>query len=175
MTRLGNQGLTLKRDWIGIDELVGLASRRLQRYQPEVRIEHDIPSNLPPIYVHPALLEQALFNVLENAAKFSPPEKPVQVKVQRTDDSHLRVDITDQGPGIPEDERRRIFDMFYSVERGDQVPKGTGLGLAIVQGIIGAHMGSVEALPGPEKHGTTIRLTLPWEYPANLGAQDDAS
>ena len=52
--------------------------------------------------------------------------------------------------------------MFYSVERGDRGKQGTGLGLTIVQGIIGAHMGEVEALPGPNGVGTTVSLTLPW-------------
>lgn len=162
MTRLGQQGLTLTRDWIGIDELVGSASRRLQRYEPRIAIEHDIPAGLPPIHVHPALIEQALFNVMENAAKFSPPGQPVRVVVRRTQEGLLRIEISDRGPGIPEEERRRIFDMFYSVERGDRGRQGTGLGLTIVQGIVGAHMGKVEALPGPEGQGTTIRLTLPW-------------
>jgi two-component system sensor histidine kinase KdpD len=74
----------------------------------------------------------------------------------------MQIDVCDSGPGIPEDERSRIFDMFYSVERGDRGRQGTGLGLTIVQGIIGAHMGRVEALAGPGGRGTTIRLTLPW-------------
>lgn len=168
MTRLGHQGLTLARDWIGIGELVGSASRRLQRYIPSIKIETDIPPDLPPTYVHPALIEQAIFNVLENAAKFSPPEEPVRVVVRRTENDLLRLDIADKGPGIPEEERRKIFDMFYSVERGDRNKQGTGLGLTIVQGIIGAHMGKVEALPGADDRGTTIRLTLPWGARSNL-------
>lgn len=162
MTRLGQQGLTLTRSWIGIDELIGSASRRLQRYEPDARIEYSIPQELPPIHVHPALIEQALFNVMENAVKFSPAGQSIQVQIRRTEDDQLQIDVSDCGPGIPEEERRRIFDMFYSVERGDRGRQGTGLGLTIVQGIIGAHMGSVEALPGPEGQGTTIRLTLPW-------------
>ncbi|MFC4299218.1 ATP-binding protein [Castellaniella hirudinis] len=170
MTRLGDQGLTLKRDWIGVDELIGLASRRLQRYEPHVRIRHDIPADLPPIHAHPALIEQALFNVMENAAKFSPPGEAIQVLARRTDQGRLRIDVSDPGPGIPEAERKRIFDMFYSVERGDRGGQGTGLGLAIVQAIIGAHMGSVEALPGPGNRGTTIRLTLPWGEAADQEA-----
>lgn len=162
MTRLGHQGLTLTRDCIGIDELVGSASRRLQRYVPGARIDSDIPADLPPVHVHPALIEQALFNVMENAAKFSPPNEAIRVVIRQTDVNQLRIDISDKGPGIPEDERRRIFDMFYSAERGDRGQQGTGLGLTIVQGIIGAHMGKVEALPGPGGVGTTVRLILPW-------------
>ncbi len=168
MTRLGQQGLTLTRDWIGIDELVGSSSRRLLRYVPDVKVEADIPPGLPLIHVHPALIEQALFNVMENAAKFSPRGEPIRVVIRRTDEGLLQIDVSDKGPGIPEDERRRIFDMFYSVERGDRGRQGTGLGLTIVRGIIGAHMGGVEALPGPEGQGTTIRLTLRWNEQPTL-------
>ena len=111
--------------------------------------------------MHPALVEQALFNVIENAAKFSPAGEPVEIEARNTDDGLLRIDVRDRGPGIPEEERKRIFDMFFSVERGDSGRQGTGLGLAITQGMIGAHGGSVEALPGPDGRGTTIRITLP--------------
>lgn len=172
MTRLGQQGLTLKRDWIGIDELVGSASRRLQRHVANIRIESDVPADLPPIHVHPALIEQALFNVMENAAKFSPPDEAIRVVVRRGDESMLRIDVIDKGPGIPEDERRRIFDMFFSVERGDRGRQGTGLGLTIVKGIIGAHMGNVKALPGPDGIGTTIRLMLPWGETSQLEGRE---
>ncbi|MEO8011183.1 MAG: ATP-binding protein, partial [Dokdonella sp.] len=101
-------------------------------------------------------------NVMENAAKFSAEDEPICVVVKRTDEGLLRIDVSDNGPGIPEEERRRIFDMFYSVERGDRGKQGTGLGLTIVQGIIGAHMGTVEALPGQGGVGTTVRMTVPW-------------
>lgn len=168
MTRLGHQGLSLKRDWIGIDELVGSATQRLQRYSPAVRIDHDIPPDLPPIYVHPALIEQALFNIMENAAKFSPPGQPILVQVRQLANHVAQIDITDLGPGIPEAERESIFDMFYSVGRGDRGKQGTGLGLTIVQGIVGAHMGRVQALPGAQQRGTTIRLTLPWGEPPGI-------
>ena len=160
MTRLGHSGLTLNRDWIGVDELLGSAVSRLQRYQPDVRVQTTVAPDVPTIWVHPALIEQAVFNVLENAAKFSPPDEPVQIDAKLAD-SALRIDVRDRGPGIPEDERARIFDMFYSVERGDRGRHGTGLGLAICQGMVGAHGGSVQALPGPDGRGTVIRITLP--------------
>ncbi|KAF1714619.1 histidine kinase [Pseudoxanthomonas yeongjuensis] len=159
MTRLGHDGLTLNRDWIGVDELIGSATSRLLRYQPDIKLQMRIAADLKPIWVHPALVEQALFNVLENAAKFSPPDQPVEVEA-RLVEGKLRIDVRDHGPGIPEDERARIFDMFYSVERGDRGRHGTGLGLTISQGMIGAHGGSVEALAA-DGRGTLIRITLP--------------
>ncbi len=160
MTRLGHDGLTLNRDWIGVDELIGSATSRLLRYQPQIKLQMRIAPDLKPIWVHPALVEQAFFNVLENAAKFSPPDQPVEIEASLVD-GKLRIDVRDHGPGIPEEERARIFDMFYSVERGDRGRHGTGLGLTISQGMIGAHGGSVEALAGADGRGTLIRITLP--------------
>lgn len=165
MTRLGHGGLSLNRDWIGVDELVGSAVSRLQRYEPGVRFDLHVAPDLAPLWVHPALLEQALFNVIENAAKFSPPGEAIAIEARDAGDS-LVIDVVDRGPGIPEDERKRIFDMFFSVERGDRGRQGTGLGLAITQGMVGAHGGSVEALPGRDGRGTAIRITLPRMSPA---------
>lgn len=108
MTRLGHQGLTLSRAWIGVDELIGSATQRLKRYQPEVKIEVALTEELPQLYVHPALIEQAIFNVLENAAKFSPENVPIEIKIQQQE-QFLQIDITDQGIGIPEDEREQIL------------------------------------------------------------------
>lgn len=168
MTRLGHGDLTLNRDWINVDHLVDSAVSRLQRYQPGARFDLRQPSELAPLWVHPALVEQALFNVMENAAKFSPRNEPVVISVRDVEKSSesgplhwLCIDVSDRGPGIPEDERRQIFDMFFSVERGDRNRHGDGLGLAITQAVIGAHGGHVEALPGNDGQGTTIRITLP--------------
>ena len=160
MTRLGHGGLALNRDWIGVDELIGSAVARMQRYQPGARFAISVDETIGPIWVHPALIEQALFNVIENAVKFSPPEEPVAIDA-RAADGQVCIEVRDHGPGIPDHERQRIFDMFYSVERGDRGRTGTGLGLAIVQGLVGAHGGSVEALPGANGRGTTIRIRLP--------------
>lgn len=160
MTRLGHQGLTLSRAWIGVNELITSATERLKRYQPHVSIKTTCAEELPQLYVHPALIEQAIFNVLENAAKFSPDNVPIEVNIQQVE-SYLQIEIEDQGIGIPENEREQIFDMFYTMQRGDRGKTGTGLGLSIVKAIIGAHMGSIEAQSGRHGHGTVIRIRLP--------------
>ncbi|QWT19627.1 sensor histidine kinase KdpD [Bacillus sp. NP157] len=168
MTRLGHGTLQLTRDWVDAGEIVAAAVARLRKLYPDVRVDVHLPSDTVLLHVHPALIEQALFNILENAASFSPPGEPVRVIV-RTEAGRLLVDIADAGPGIPEDERARIFDMFYSVSRGDRGKQGTGLGLAICRGMIGAHGGSVEALPHPGQ-GTTIRVSLPLPPPPDENA-----
>lgn len=165
MTRLGHGGLTLNRDWIGVDELIGAAVARLQRYQPGACFDVHVAPDMAALWVHPALLEQALFNVIENAAKFSPVGEHIAIEA-RDRDGGVLIDVVDRGPGIPENERKRIFDMFFSVERGDRGRQSTGLGLAITQGMVGAHGGSVEAFAGPDGRGTTIRITLPRMLPA---------
>lgn len=159
MTRLGHGTLKLNRDWTDAAEIVAAAVARLRKLFPELRVETELPRDTVLLYVHPALIEQALFNILENAARFSPPGEPVRIHAFVSGE-HLLIDVSDRGPGIPEDERVRIFDMFYSVSRGDRATQGTGLGLAICRGMIGAHGGSVAALPG-DGGGTTIRITLP--------------
>ncbi|HET6430995.1 sensor histidine kinase [Dyella sp.] len=159
MTRLGHGTLKLNRDWVDASEIVLTAVGRLRRFHPALRVETTLPSATVLLYVHPALIEQALFNILENAAHFSPPEEPVRVTLQVAGEQ-LQITVSDRGPGIPEEERARIFDLFYSVSRGDRGHKGTGLGLSICRGMIGAHGGSVEALPGTGG-GTTLRVTLP--------------
>jgi two-component system sensor histidine kinase KdpD len=165
MTRLGHAGLTLNRDWIGVDELIGSAVGRLRRYQPDIDVHIDVADGMPPLWVHPALVEQALFNVIENAAKFSPPGQAVDVIARSSSDGGAVLDIIDRGPGIPDDERARVFDIFYTVERGDRGRKGTGLGLTIAHGMIGAHGGRIEALAGADGRGTTVRIRLPASKP----------
>ena len=160
MTRLGHGTLKIERDWIGLDEIAGAAIARLRRAFPAVVVDPRLDAPAPLVHVHPALIEQALFNILENAAKFSPPGATVVLAGGRRGNETV-VEVSDAGPGIPEAERARIFDMFYSVGRGDRGAQGTGLGLAICQGMIGAHGGRVEALAGPHGTGTTIRITLP--------------
>lgn len=159
MARLGHGALKLHRDWVDAGEIVASAVERLRRLFPAQRVETALPRDTVLLYVHPALIEQALFNVLENAAHVSPPQAPVRV-VARVADAWLEIEVIDQGPGIPEAERLRVFDMFYSVSRGDRAGKGTGLGLPICRGMIGAHGGTVAASPAPGG-GTVLRIVLP--------------
>jgi two-component system, OmpR family, sensor histidine kinase KdpD len=163
MTRLGHGTLKLNRDWTDATEIVVAAVGRLRKLFPSLRVETSLPHDTVLLFVHPALIEQALFNILENAARFTSADEAVQVIVHSID-GKLLIDVSDRGPGIPEAERALIFDMFYSVSRGDRATQGTGLGLAICRGMIGAHGGSVEALPR-DGGGTTIRITLPLPAP----------
>jgi len=76
-------------------------------------------------------------------------------------DKHCTIIIEDQGPGIPENLREKIFDMFFVIADGDKKKHNTGMGLAICRGMIGAHGGSVKALEGANHKGTRFCVELP--------------
>jgi two-component system sensor histidine kinase KdpD len=160
MTRLGHGALKLARDWVSPADIVGSALNRLRAVLASLQVSTEVPADLPLLFVHAALIEQALINVMENAARFSPPRGRLQLRAG-ADDSELFFSVSDEGPGIPEEERAKIFDMFYTAARGDRGGQGTGLGLAICQGMVGAHGGRISVADGIEGRGTCITLHLP--------------
>lgn len=160
MTRLGHGGLKLARDWVAPADIVASAVQRLRPVLAPLQLEVLVPQQLPLLYVHAALIEQALVNVLENAARFSPAHGRLQLAVE-AGQSELCIAVADQGPGIPEAEREKIFDMFYTAARGDRGGQGTGLGLAICQGMVGAHGGRVTVGEGLDGRGACLTLQLP--------------
>jgi two-component system sensor histidine kinase KdpD len=152
----------LVRDWIGIDELVGSAVERLLRYREDARVSVDVASPLQPVHVHGALVEQALVNVLDNAAKFSPPDSAVQIRITQDTAIGTHIDVVDAGPGIPAEQRERVFGTFVSNDPQSRGRAGSGLGLAISRGILRAHGGDVVAESLDDgTTGARVRLTLP--------------
>lgn len=170
MTRLGHGGLKLARDWVTPADIVASAVQRLRPVLAALQVELEVPRELPLLYVHAALIEQALVNVLENAARFSPAQGRLRVAID-CDAQELRFSVSDQGPGIPEHERSKIFDMFYTAARGDRGGQGTGLGLAICQGMLGAHGGRVSVADGLDGQGASLVLHLPL-HPQPLMEED---
>ncbi|KEX93400.1 sensor histidine kinase [Pseudomonas umsongensis] len=171
MTRLGHGALKLARDWVSPADIVGSALNRLRAVLAPLQVTTEVPAQLPLLFVHAALIEQALVNVMENAARFSPSHGRLHVRAG-ADDTELFFSVSDEGPGIPEAEREKIFDMFYTAARGDRGGQGTGLGLAICQGMVGAHGGRISVADGIEGRGTCITLHLPLQ--AQPGFESEA-
>ncbi|MGL6160912.1 sensor histidine kinase [Microbulbifer sp.] len=166
MTRLGHGNLKIERDWVSISDIISSALARLRRYFPAVKTEYSEKSPPPLLFAHAALIEQALFNILENAARFSPPGESININVDSAGNNCV-IEIEDRGPGIPEVLREQIFDMFYVVSEGDQKKQSTGMGLAICQGMVGAHGGSVHVYSGSGNKGARFVVELPVECPDN--------
>ena len=158
MTRLGHGSMALQLDWYGIDELVGAAIGRLRRVRPQARFECVLPPAPAPVRVHGPLLEQAIYNLLDNATKFAGTATPVRVAVAQ---SASRVDlrVADDGPGIAPERRLRVFDMFDTEGGGDRKARGTGLGLAICRAIAEAHGGGIAV--EDSARGACLHLWIP--------------
>lgn len=167
LTRLGQGKMKLDRGWVALGEIVGAVLPRLRKVYPSMQLQLQLPEDLPLLNVHSALIEQAMFNVLENALKFSPANAPVGLSARR-DGGWIRIDVSDRGPGIPDADASRVFEMFYSggtSSHGDTGKVGTGMGLTISRGMVMAHGGKIDALPGDGGIGTTIRICLPFSAP----------
>ncbi|MGD8419033.1 MAG: DUF4118 domain-containing protein [Gammaproteobacteria bacterium] len=165
MTRLGHGSLPLKRDWVDVHDIVSSAVERMSNALKGLNIDIEIPPSAPLLWVHGVLIEQALVNLLDNAARFSPAGGHIGIGVE-SDEDRVEIAVCDEGPGIPATEREKIFDMFYTVRRGDRGDlQGTGLGLAICRGMIGAHNGTVTAHAGKDGRGTCMRIALPLTRP----------
>ncbi|MGM0594379.1 MAG: sensor histidine kinase [Pseudomonadota bacterium] len=164
MTRLGGGTLKPKRDWSDIGDIIAAACERLRRELVPYNLVLQLPETPPLLHVQAVLIEQALVNVLDNATRFSQPGDTLTIQVEASAEQTL-INVCDEGPGIPTAERERVFDMFYSVSRGDRHSQGTGLGLAICRGLLNAHGGEASAHPGLNGKGTCIRLSLPLAQP----------
>jgi two-component system, OmpR family, sensor histidine kinase KdpD len=143
-------------------EIVGSALRRAGRILIRHRVELELAPDLPMLQLDAVLFEQALFNLLDNAAKYAPSETTVRIQAWRDFDSvYLR--ILDEGGGIPAQDLEHIFDKFYRAQKADQVRAGTGLGLAISRGFVEAMHGTIVAANRTDRSGAafTIRLPIP--------------
>lgn len=160
MTKVGYGALVLKTETVDLAELVGRARRALSKQLDGFVFSVDIGAGAGAIAVDPVLFEQVLANILDNASKYSPAQSTISISARSTN-GRIVIAIEDQGSGIPEPDRERVFDMFYRVRAGDGHAGGTGLGLAICRGIVEAHGGSIRAEATAKGQGTRIVIELP--------------
>ncbi len=160
MTRLGHGELKLNRSMVSLEEILNVVNKRFRASGRQQRIKLEFAPSLPLLNVHAALIEQALYNVIENSLKFSAPEELVFVRGSMRD-GKMVIEVADNGPGIPVSEREKVFEMFHSADRGDRRVAGSGLGLAICKGMVGAHGGRVQILDTANKSGCIVAIELP--------------
>lgn len=137
------------------DEVVEGVVARSEALLKDHDVRLQVREDLPVVSVDVGLIDQALTNVLENAARFTPPGRRIDVGVARWQDG-VQVRVADRGPGIPKEDRERVFEPFV---RGES-SAGTGLGLAIARAIVEAHGGTIRLgdVPGG---GTAVVIELP--------------
>jgi two-component system sensor histidine kinase KdpD len=161
MTRLEAGAIDIRHDWVDVRDVVASAVERARKSFPQRKINTTIPDKLPLIRGDAALLEQVLFNLLDNAHKYSGPGSATEVKVH-AGPKEITLTVSDQGIGIPADALEKVFDKFYRVAGSDGRAPGTGLGLSICAGIIKGMGGTIKAeSPTIDNRGTRITINLP--------------
>ena len=147
-------------------DLAPVVEHAVARVKEAFHTAVNIPEDAATVRADPALLEQVLVNLLENAVKYGPEGGAISVFARRAGDSVV-LSVADEGVGIPPEDLPHVFDSFFRVVRGDRVAPGTGLGLAIARAFVEAMGGTIAAesprrdLPADGLPGTIIRVELP--------------
>lgn len=162
MTRLEAGALDIRRDWIDVTDVIRGAAVRSRKLTPARQIDLRIPAALPLVKGDATLLEQVIFNLIDNADKYSGAHSVTTVAAEAQASGTIVIRVTDQGSGIPSESLERVFDKFYRVGGNDGRAPGTGLGLAIASGVILAMGGRISASsPISGGKGTEISIVLP--------------
>ena len=161
MTRLESGVTDLKRDWVDVADVLRAAVTRAEKSFLARQTMVDLRPGLPLVRGDAVLFEQAIFNLLDNAHKYSEAGSPTAVTASASEHS-VTVSIEDKGCGIPAADLHRVFDKFTRVSSGDGRPAGTGLGLSVAKGVIEAMGGVIRAeSPASDECGTRLTIQLP--------------
>lgn len=123
------------------------------------KVEQDIPSDLPPVLADGERVRQVIVNLLDNAIKYTPVQGTISLSILHRTTQKVQVSVCDNGPGIPEENRERIFEDHFRLERDEQ-KEGYGIGLSLCQRIIRAHYGQIWVESTPNQ-GSCFHFTLP--------------
>ena len=160
MTKLEAGAITPNVALHDLGEIVGSALRRASRILSRHEVELELAPDLPMLELDAVLFEQVLFNLLDNAAKYAPPETTIRIQGWRNGDA-VCLRVLDEGGGIPAADLEHIFDKFYRAQKTDQVRAGTGLGLAISRGFVEAMHGTIVAANRSDRSGAMFTINLP--------------
>lgn len=169
LTRVANQLLALARAEAGQHllgtaasvDLAKLSDEMLEewlRIADEKEIDFGVQRDVLTVAGDPTLLRELIANLVDNALNYTPCGGQVTLRCERVGDV-LEIDVSDNGPGIPEDERERVFERFHRLPNATTT--GSGLGLPIAREIVAAHQGSIQITDGADGQGTCVQVRLP--------------
>ncbi|HEY4143356.1 MAG TPA: ATP-binding protein [Pseudolabrys sp.] len=158
--RITSDGLKSRHDWTEPADIVNAAIKRIGLRYPDHRIDLNLSADLPLIDVDPVLVEQALGQIVANAAKYSLADSTIRVAAI-VENQHLIISVSDDGLGLTADEKRRLPERFFRGDRHIGKISGSGLGMWIANIFVINSGGKLEALSAGEGQGTTIRIVLP--------------
>ena len=160
MTRLDAGVIVPKREAVEVGDLVSTTLRRAMPLLKDRQVSSHVAPDLPSLSLDFVLAEQTLFNLLDNAAKYSPPGGRIEIEARRAGE-RVEIAVRDEGPGIPPQALEQIFDKFYRADDGDRRRAGTGLGLAIARGFLEAHGGTIVARNRADRSGAEFVISYP--------------
>ncbi|PMQ08988.1 Sensor protein KdpD [Janthinobacterium sp. AD80] len=166
MARIESGHVRLNLQWQALEEVVGSALRASGAQLQQHKVQTQLAPDLPLVRYDAVLVERVLCNLLENAAKYTPPGSTITIAA-RTHGQFLQVTVLDDGPGLPPGREEAIFEKFTRGERESNKP-GVGLGLAICRAIVEAHGGSIHAQKPAPGQGAALAFTLPLGTPPAL-------
>jgi two-component system sensor histidine kinase KdpD len=158
MARLESGSVRLKREWQPLDEVIGVALQARGGVLASHRVRIDLPADLPLLEFDAVLMERVFCNLLENAAKYTPPGSEIDISARQLGD-RVEIVVADNGPGLPPGKEEALFDKFARGHEESAVA-GVGLGLAIVRAIVEVHQGTVHAMNRPQG-GAQFVISLP--------------
>jgi two-component system, OmpR family, sensor histidine kinase KdpD len=162
MARIESGEVKLRRQWQPFEEVVGSALKAARPALAGHRVALDLARNLPLVEFDATLIERLLYNLIENACKYTPAGTLITIAAA-VSASNLLVTVSDAGPGIPKGQEESIFEKFTRGARESSTP-GVGLGLAISRAIVDAHHGKIVAENGPDG-GARFTFSLPLGTP----------
>ncbi len=170
MSRIEAGGLKVGRDLVDVADVVQGAVERSRKAFPKQPVRVNLAPDLPFVHGDDKLLEQVLFNLLDNAHKYAA-DGGATIHARRDGDDVV-LSVTDEGPGIRPADLEKVFEKFYRGGRADGRKPGTGLGLSICRGLVQAMGGTILAQsPAVRRKGTRIVIRMPAAEPAAIAAK----
>lgn len=165
LSRLQNAEIYLDKHFELVEEIVGAAVGQIEKRAAGYEICVEIPEEPISILMDVHLIEQVLINLLDNAVKHTPVGEEILIKVEKSEKKGAVIFIVaDRGDGLSNEDRKNIFQMFYTNSKGDSsVQKGVGLGLVICETIVKAHGGKIWGDNREDGKGAVFTFTLPWK------------
>ena len=164
ITRIENGTMPLRQSAELIDDIFHEALSHVDRRAAEHKISVELADDMLMAKMDARLIVQVIINIVNNAIKYTPEGSKICLSAKK-ENSMVRIEIADNGPGISDEEKQRLFDMFYTVNRGGagaDSRRGLGLGLSLCKSIVEAHGGSISVYDN-QPHGAVFSFTLPLE------------
>lgn len=163
ISKMESGEINLEREPSSIQKIVQSVTSEIKPLaeELEVNLRVEAESNLPLLDIDADKIERMILNLVDNALKYSPPNSQVSIHTEPIEGGFVQLNVTDMGPGIPDDYKERLFDRFVQIEGRKTVRRGVGLGLTFCKLVVEAHNGQIWVTDNPNGNGSVFKVMLP--------------